>query len=78
MRRLQIADATLSQSDLEGLARLTALESLDLSGCQLPDNLRPLAQLRNLKSLQLQNTGVPEAAIIELQEALPELDVLDD
>ncbi len=78
MRSLQIVDATLSLSDLEGLACLIRLESLDLSSCHLPDDLRPLAQLRNLKSLQLQNSGVTDSAIVELQELKPGLDVLDD
>jgi hypothetical protein len=49
-----------------------------LSRCQLPDDLQPLAQLRKLKSLRLHNTGVPESAVIELQEKLPGLKVLDD
>ena len=79
MRSMQVVDASLSQSDLEGLARFTSLESLDLSGCKLPDDgLRPLAQLRKLKVLQLHNTAAPESAVIELQEALPGLEVLDD
>ena len=64
---------------LEAIARVSSLETLDLSGCRFPeDGLQSLAQLRNLKSLQLHNTGVPESAIFELQEALPGLEVLDD
>ena len=78
LRRLQINDVQLDRANLDALARLTALEALDLSGCQLPEDLRPLAQLGNLKSLQLRNAGVPEAAIAELQEGLPRLEVLDD
>jgi hypothetical protein len=76
---LEIRRTMLGKPEIQAIARLSTLESLDLSGCQLPDDaLRSLAQLRRLKILQVQNTGVPESAVIELQEALPGLEVLDD
>ncbi len=76
---LQINGASLGHAELAAIARLPALESLDLSGCQIPDDgLKRLVPLRKLKVLELQNTGVPESAVIELQEALPGLEVLDD
>ena len=79
MFSLGIKCAVPGRAEIEALARLGTLESLDLSGSQLPvDGLQALAQLRKLKALQLHNTGVPESAVIELQDALPGLEVLDD
>ena len=62
-------------SDIGPLTSLTALKSLDLWGTQASD-LGPLAQLTALETLDLRNTQVSERMVSELQDSLPECNIL--
>ncbi len=62
-------------SDLGPLAQLTVLEKLDLGRMQVSD-LGPLAQLTALKTLDLRNAQVSERMVSELQDSLPECNIL--
>ena len=57
-------------TDVTPLARLTSLEGLDLNGTQVSD-VTPLAGLTSLETLYLGGTKVSEAAVEQLQKALP-------
>ena len=63
-----------SVSDLAPLANLTSLVKLDLWQTSVLD-LTPLANLRALRDLDLRGTLVPERAVDELREALPECEI---
>jgi Leucine-rich repeat (LRR) protein len=59
------------------VATLPKLEALSLQGTPITD--RGILQLKNSKSLkwlQLNNTGVSDAAIQSLKFALPELEIV--
>ena len=61
--------------DLMPLANLRALETLSLVHTQVSD-LGPLANLRALKRLDLSHTQVSERMVSELQDSLPECNIL--
>ena len=62
-------------SDIGPLTSLTALKSLDLWDTRVSD-LGPLAQLTALEKLDLRNAQVSERMVSELQESLPECNIL--
>ena len=62
-------------SDLGPVAHLTALKRLDLRDTPVSD-LGPIAHLRALEMLFLRDTPVPERMVRELQDSLPECNIL--
>lgn len=67
---LDLRGATLSDTDLRSLAKLTSLGSLYLTGSNVGDaDLRHLTGLRNLELLVVVNTGVTGAGLRTLAES---------
>ena len=62
-------------SDLRPLADLRALKYLNLDHTQVSD-LRPLADLRALRGLDVSHTQVSKRMVSELQDLLPECNIL--
>ena len=61
---------------LAAIGKMNALTELSLTGLELePDSLRPLTSLRGLKSLRIPNTKAPLVSLLELNRALPELEI---
>ena len=73
LERLDLINTPVS--DLGPLADLTALERLDLSHTPVSD-LRPVAHLTALETLDLRGTPVSERMVRELQDSLPECNIL--
>lgn len=71
LKRLRLSGA--ADGGLEGLAGLTALESLDMNYARVKDaDLQPLSGLKNLQYLDIQNSGVSDAGLKHLA-GLPKL-----
>ena len=60
---------------LEFLSTMTALEELDLSGCDLPDDLSAIATLPALKKLNLSNCSISTISTLSMATGLTHLDV---
>lgn len=69
--RLRVTDSV----DLDDIKDMTALNELDLSGNQYIQSLEPLAQLTNLRLLNLSGTNVSDLTPIRNLTELVELDV---
>ena len=74
---LYFANTQLSDTGLEKLANLKRLQSLTLqySVRVKGPGLNALAELKELRYLDLRNTQVTDAAVNELQKALPKLKI---
>jgi hypothetical protein len=68
--------AAITDSGLAHLTTMNKLKSLYLSGTAVSDaGVKYLTALRGLKELDISNAGVTDAGVIELQRALPELEI---
>ena len=73
LKRLDLSRTPVS--DLGPVAHLTALGTLDLRGTAVSD-LGPVARLTALERLDLRGTSVSERMVSELQDSLPECNIL--
>lgn len=73
LKKLTIHDRTLEGLDF--LNTMTMLEELDLSGCQLPDDLSDIATLPALKRLTLEGCGISTISTLSMATGLTELDL---
>jgi Leucine-rich repeat (LRR) protein len=71
--KLDLADSV----GLADIRRITALETLDLSNNKYVQTIEPLAQLTNLKSLNLSKTAISDLSPIRNLTELVELDLSD-
>ncbi|MFP4427128.1 MAG: leucine-rich repeat domain-containing protein [Spirochaetaceae bacterium] len=62
--------------DCSSLGNLTTLRELSLSGTPITDGAQELARLTNLYRLDLSGTGVPQADVDYLVEALPNCNII--
>ena len=77
---LQLYDTKVTDEGLQYLAAGSKeLGELSLVGCRITDEgLKTLAQLKQLRLLVLDRTGVTAAGIARLQLALPECEIRSD
>ncbi len=75
LRRLYLTGQHVSGSQLEPLARLPQLESLNLDSVPhfSDQDLQSLVRLKHLKVLTLRGTGVSAQGVSRLRKACPEL-----
>lgn len=76
LRQLSIVSESLSDTSVQRLAVLNGLEELSLSGSQVTeDSKATLKGMTHLKSLQVFETKLSQAAVKELRRALPNCQV---
>lgn len=63
--------------DVSAIAQMPELRFLNIEGTNVSD-LRPLAQVRSLEAVLLSDTPTSGRAIVELQKALPNCDIVKD
>lgn len=73
LKKLSIHDRPLDS--LEFLSTMTVLEELDLSGCDLPDDLSAIATLPALKVLNLSDCGISTISTLAMATGLTHLNV---
>ena len=73
LKKLTIHDRTLDSLDF--LSTMTVLEDLDLSGCDLPDDLNAIATLPALKQLNLSGCGISTISSLSMATGLTHLNV---
>jgi len=73
LKKLTIHDRSLDGLDF--LSTMTVLEELDLSGCDLPDDLSAIATLPSLKQLNLSDCGISSISSLAMATGLTRLDV---
>lgn len=73
LKQLTIHDRQLDS--LEFLSTITELEYLDLSNCDLPDDLSTIATLPALKELRLSECGISTISTLSMATGLTHLDV---
>jgi hypothetical protein len=79
LKRLSIRESPIEPAAIRLLASMDTLEELDLSHTDINDDgLTHLRGLRNLRFLELSGTQVSDEGVRALQEALPDLAILDD
>ena len=77
LRMIRLSETDITDEALETLAKMPSLESINLYGTRVTDaGVKKLSVLPNLKRLYLWQTDVSQGAISELEEALPELEVV--
>lgn len=80
LRHLDLSGCVLGDCGMRELAKLTLLESLDLTGCRLVSDagVREVASLTSLVELKLSRCGlVADTGVRTLTKSLPSLRVLD-
>ena len=73
LKKLSIHGRTLDS--LEFLSTMTQLEELDLSGCDLPDDLSAIAALPALKNLNLSDCGISTISSLAMATGLTNLNL---
>ncbi|MFT6809303.1 MAG: putative membrane protein [Saprospiraceae bacterium] len=77
LSRLKLNNSSITDDQLEFVKELKNLESLNLYGTMITDeSVIHLAQLTGLKRVYLWNTKFTPEGVAELQEALPELEIV--
>ena len=79
LNRLELHDCQITDDAWDTIGRIERLTSLHIAYTDMSDEqVLMLKPLKNLRELSLTSTGVTEAAVSELERALPELRVADD
>lgn len=77
LKMVRLSETEISDEALETLAKMPSLESINLYGTRVTDaGVKKLKILPNLKRLYLWQTDVSQGVITELEEALPELEIV--
>ncbi len=73
LKLLDVSQNNLSDRSVARLSRMNALETLVLDGNPITDNsISDLGQLRHLRAICIRKTGVTEAGLMKLRDALPQ------
>lgn len=76
LRRLDLADTSLTGGNLAALAKIESLRSLDLSGLPITDEAIPdLKRFKQLDELKLHETELTDQGLAQLLEALPDVQI---
>lgn len=77
LRLIRLAETGITDASIDMLLKLPALESINLYGTKVTDaGVSRLSSMSNLKRLYLWQTAVTPAAIKELQEKLPNCEII--
>lgn len=79
LRALDLSDTPVTGTGLKALERLPRLQRLNLDGAAITEQgLKSIASLKHLASVSLSNTGLAESDVMQLELAVPGVQISDD